>query len=128
MVFLHAAKTRTNASPPASINRDCAPWDGAAFRVSVPMDDGTVIDISIWQAPDIKFSKTFSFPDDSGQIGNAMIRSINGEYEALSGEVRFERVVEGMPVEGRFSFTSERGEAFNGQFKAEWGNVIVMCG
>ncbi len=113
---------------PASVNRDCAPWDGAAFTVSIPMSDGASIDISIWQAPDIKFPKTFSFPDNAGQVGNAMVRSANGEYETLSGKVRFESVREGTPVEGRFNFISEGGGKFNGQFKAEWGNVIAMCG
>ena len=78
----------------ATMNRDCAPWDGSAFRVSVPMDDGTVINISIWQAPDIKYSKTFIFPDDTGQVGNLSLLLANGEYETLSGEVRLEGVSE----------------------------------
>jgi hypothetical protein len=87
----------------ATVNRDCAPWDGSAFRVSIPMKDGTVINISIWQAPDIKFSKTFMFPDDTGQVGNASLLLANGEYETLSGEVRLEGVSEGKPFAGRFN-------------------------
>jgi len=113
---------------PATINRDCTPWDGSAFTVSVQVSDGRIIDISIWQSPDFIFPKTFSFPDETGQVGNVMVRSNNGEYEILSGEARFERVSVGEVVEGRFNFTSERGEAFQGQFIAEWGNVIAMCG
>jgi len=113
---------------PASIVRDCAPWDGSAFTVSVQMDGGTVIYISIWQVPDIKFPKTFSFPDETGQIGIAYILPEIDPLILLNGTVMFERVQEGMPLEGRFNFTSERGGQFKGQFKAEWRNEIVYCG
>src|SRR5687768_7811837 len=51
----------------ATINRDCAPWDGAAFTVSIPYDSVSTITISIWQSPDIKFPSTFSFPDPTGR-------------------------------------------------------------
>jgi len=112
----------------ATVSRDCAPWDGSAFRVTVPLSDGTVIDIAIWQAPDINFSKTFSFPDDTGQVGNASLRSASGEYEQLSGTVFFQRVDEGSPVEGRFELVTETGQRFEGQFEAEWDNQIIMCG
>lgn len=113
---------------PATINRDCAPWDGAAFTVSIPMDNGAIINISIWQSPDIKRPATFSFPDETGQVGNTVYLQPSGEYEQLSGKISFQRVEEGKPVEGEFSFTSGRGEQFNGKFKAEWGNLTVMCG
>jgi hypothetical protein len=112
----------------ATVHRDCAPWDGAAFTVRVPMRDGTLIDISIWQSPDIMFSKTFSFPDDTGQVGNAILIHPVGLPDMLSGNVAFQRVQAGMPIEGRFNFTSERGGQFEGQFLAEWDEQIIMCG
>ena len=113
---------------PATVNRDCAPWDGSAFRVLVQMEDGVVINISIWQAPDIKFSKTFIFPEDTGQIGNVSLVLANGEYESLSGEVRLEGVSEGKPFAGRFNLKSESGGMYVGQFEAEWDNQIALCG
>ena len=112
----------------ATINRDCAPWDGAAFTVSVPMEDGTSIKISIWQSPDIKHPIKFSLPDETGQIGVAYIPTNLNSFQELHGEVSFQRVEEGMPVEGEFSFTAESGEQFNSRFKAEWGNQVVYCG
>ena len=112
---------------PATINRDCAPWDGAAFTVSVPMD-GEVINISIWQSPDISFPVTFSFPDETGQVGNASLQFQVGLSQPLSGEVFFWRVDAESPVEGRFDLKDENGREFNGKFKAEWGNVTAMCG
>ena len=113
---------------PATINRDCAPWDGGAFTVSIPFDATTILTISIWQSPDIKFPVTFSFPDATGQIGIAYILPELGPLQQLSGEISFWRVAEGIPVEGEFSFTTVSGRQFKGKFEAEWGNEIVYCG
>jgi len=94
----------------------------------MPLEDGTVIDIAIWQAPDIKFSKTFSFPDDTGQVGNASYQSASGEYEQLSGTVFFQHVDETSPVAGWFELVTEAGQKFAGRFEAQWDNQIAMCG
>ena len=109
---------------PATINRDCAPWDGAAFTVLIPYDSMTTISISIWQSPDIKLPVTFSFPDDIGQLGFAYLHN----EHPLSGEVSFLRVGEARPVEGEFDLRDESGKRFIGKFKAEWSKVTAMCG
>jgi len=113
---------------PATINPDCAPWDGSAFTVSIPMDDGIIINISIWQSPDIKLPVTFSFPDETGQIGFAYILPELDPLQPLSGEVFFWRVDQGNPVKGEFNFKTESGKQFEGKFIAEWGNEIIYCG
>ena len=112
----------------AIVNRDCAPWDGAAFTVSIPYDSISTIEVSIWQSPDIKLPTVYSFPDESGRIGNAVRRSQIGLAEQLTGKLFFWRVEQGMPIEGEFNFTSGRGGRFEGKFKAEWGNQIAVCG
>jgi hypothetical protein len=113
---------------PATVNRDCAPWDGSAFRVRIPLKDGDVIDIGIWQTPDIKFSKTFSFPDDTGQVGYASLIDPAGSYEQLTGAVWFEGVSEGRTVAGGFRLKDERGAVFEGRFAAAWEGQVAMCG
>lgn len=113
---------------PATINRDCAPWDGGAFIVSIPIIDGITIHVSIWQSPDIKFPSRYSFPDESGQIGVAYILPDPDSLQQLSGVVSFGRVEQGIPVEGEFDLITESGKQFKGQFKAEWGNEVVYCG
>lgn len=85
-----------------------------------------MIIISIWQAPDINFSKTFIFPDDTGQVGNVSLWLANGEYETLSGEVRFEGVSDGKAIAGRFNLKSERGGVYVGQFKRS-GTIKLRC-
>ena len=92
------------------------------------MSDGTFIDISIWQSPDFNFPKSFSFPDDTGQVGNASYRSSSDKYEQLSGKVFFSRVKEGSPVQGTFGLVTEAGQRFEGQFEAEWEDTIALCG
>ena len=128
-LFIYASR---NQEPvpifPATINRDCAPWDGAAFTLLIPYDSITTISISIWQSPNIKLPVTFSFPDETGQIGFAYIWPELDPLQQLSGEVSFWRVEEGIPVEGEFSFTTESGQQFKGSFTAEWGNEVVYCG
>ena len=87
-----------------------------------------MIDISIWKAPNIKLPITFSFPDNTGQVGNASYRLTSDKFAQLSGKVFFQRVDEGSAVEGKFELVAEAGQQFNGQFKAEWGNLVMMCG
>jgi hypothetical protein len=117
---------------PATINHDCAPWDGSAFTVSIPVEEGN-INISIYQSPEIKhpvtFSfTTFSFHEGTEKIGHSLFLPVTGSPEPLTGKVFFERVEEGTTVEGEYHFSTENGKQFLGKFKAEWESEIVYCG
>lgn len=112
---------------PATINRDCAPWDGAAFTVSIPLEDET-IKISIYQPPDIQRFVRFSFPDETMREGHALLLLPVDVPDTLTGNVSFERVEQGVPVEGQFDLSTEAGRHFKGIFLAEWENEIVYCG
>ncbi len=128
-LFTYSARNPETAPVlPAAINRDCAPWDGMAFTVTISYDPVSVIDISIWQAPDISIPVTFRFPDLSGRVGNAVYRPQFGEPEQLTGTVFFRRVGEEGPVEGGFDFERGDGMQFKGKFKAGWGSQIALCG
>ena len=113
---------------PATIHRDCAPWDGAAFTVSIPYDTVSVIMISIWRSPDFEIAGTFSLPNEARQVGSAYIVSQLDPLVPLKGEVSFQRVEGTGPITGRFSLTSERGETFAGKFIAEWSEQMALCG
>src|SRR6266542_5274575 len=108
----------------ATVNRDCAPWDGAAFTVKIPMNDGTMISVSIYQSPESMLPATFSFPDETGRTGNALLLLPIGEPEELSGKISLPRLEQGVPVEGTFDLLTEKSEQFKGNFKAEWENEI----
>jgi hypothetical protein len=113
---------------PAVVNRDCAPWDGSAFTVSIPLPDGSSMTISIYQSPEIQRPASFSFPDESMSQGHALLLLPVGTPVQLTGTVWFQRVEQGIPVEGRFQFLSEAGVQFEGRFIAEWGDEIIYCG
>ncbi len=123
--------TRNRALEPvlsATISRDCAPWDGGAFTIRVPMHDGAIVDISIWQSPDIDRPISFSFPDETQQIGNTSLLRLFGVPEPLTGQVWLKNVRQRMPVEGGFSLTSERGARLEAKFVAQWDDQTVYCG
>jgi hypothetical protein len=111
----------------ATINRDCAPWDGSAFTISLPLEHRG-INISVYQSPDIKLPTRFSFQDDTLSSGNVLLILPVGSPEQLTGHVYFQRVNRDVPVEGTFDLITKAGEHFKGKFIAEWGNEIIYCG
>ena len=113
---------------PATINRDCAPWDGSAFTISIRYDPTTTITVSIWRTPEINIPTTFAFPDDTGEIGHVYILPELGPFQQLSGTVFLWHVDDEGPVEGRFELVTEAGQSFEGQFNAEWGEFVALCG
>jgi len=125
--FFYSLKPETQVFP-ATVNRDCAPWDGSAFTVTVQYDAMTEIYISIWRVPDIKFPSMYVLPDDEGQVGYGYILPELGPYTVLNGEVFLQSVSGDKPVEGRFNLKSERGERFEGRFIAEWEEKVILCG
>lgn len=112
----------------ATVSRDCAPWDGSAFTISIQYDATSTLAIFIWQAPDIKLPTTLSIPGRKDQVGYAYILPEIDPLMPLTGEVSFQRVSVDEPVEGRFNFTSERGDQIAGRFVAEWNDEVIMCG
>lgn len=113
---------------PATINRDCAPWDGAAFTIKIPLDDENIIDISIWKSPDIKLLTAFSFPDETGQVGNVLLMHRSGLPDRLSGKIFLMQVDPNLPVEGQFDLQDGNGTHFKWKFKAEWKHPMILCG
>jgi hypothetical protein len=114
----------------ATVNRDCAPWDGPAFTVSIPVDapSQAVILVSIWQSPDIAGPAAFAFPDRMGRTGNASLIGLSGQEEPLSGRVILRGADQGQPVEGSFDLMSETGSRFEGRLSASWGEQRALCG
>jgi hypothetical protein len=130
-VAWYSFSTRGQASGPvfhAAVNRDCAPWDGAAFTISIPYDSISTIQVSIWRSPEIKRAAIFSFPDETGRIGNAVRLSQIGSPEQLTGTVLVRGVAQGMPIEGEFNLFTETGSKFKGKFVANWAGSIALCG
>lgn len=76
----------------------------------------------------MKFPATFSFPDETGQVGYTYILPEFDSLIQLSGEVTFRHVEQGIPVEGTFDLRDKSGNHFKGIFNAEWGSEVAICG
>ncbi|HMB21927.1 MAG TPA: hypothetical protein VKP08_03795 [Anaerolineales bacterium] len=111
---------------PATIHRDCSPENASAFTISIPIAK-SVIGISIYQSPDINQPASFSFPDETGQVGNALRLLPSSGPDQLIGKVSFQRVEPGIPVEGEFNFVTDLGERLKGRFTAEWNKSFAAC-
>jgi hypothetical protein len=109
----------------AAASRDCAPWDGPAFTVSIHAELGSAIQVSIWQSPQILRAAAFSFP---GEQGTAMYHPKFGSPQPLSGRVTFRRVEPDLPITGELDLRSADGRQFQGIFEAFWTDAIVACG
>ena len=96
----------------------------AAFTVSIVYDSGTVIYISIWKSPDIKFPSTFPFRDETNQIGQAYILPELDPLILLNGKVSLSHVNAESPVEGAFDLKDENGNHFKGRFQSRVGKSI----
>jgi hypothetical protein len=96
--------------------------------MSVSYDTGTVLSISIWQAPEINFPFTISLSGDGEKNGYAYILQELGPFIQLHGNIFFQRVNTKEPVQGNFDLTDENGNQFSGKFIAEWRNEVIYCG
>ena len=118
----------------AEIQRDCAPWDGAAFSVSIQPVAGLkkidvpFIHVAIWQAPNLRGSAKFAFPDLTGKIGAAYIQTRSESVTPLRGTISFRRVMPNEIVEGQFDFLDPNGKRYSGKFAATWNGKIALCG
>ena len=112
----------------AVVQTDCAPWDGAAFTLSIPFDTGRLVRVSIYQSPHLQHRVTFSFPDPTGRVGEASFHPEFGPVAALKGTVTFQAVQEGIPFQGEFDLQSTDGMHLRGHFDATWVDRQALCG
>ncbi|HET6847099.1 MAG TPA: hypothetical protein VFH29_09710 [Anaerolineales bacterium] len=113
---------------PAVIQADCAPWDGAAFTLSIPFDTGRLARVSIYRAPDLPSRTRFSFPDATGRIGNAIYQPEFGEAQTITGSLTFDAVRRDAPASGEFDWQTADGLRMRGRFNAKWIQGQALCG
>ncbi len=112
----------------ATVNRDCAPWDGPAFSILIRYEPGSIIAISIWRSPNLRFPAAFSFPDKTRTVGDVLYLPQFGSPTQLSGRVSFRQAEHGIPVGGEFDLRAPGGRQFLGKFKALWTDALALCG
>ncbi len=125
-----------SATPlPAQIWNDCAPWDGPAFTITVPLarrsaEAPTILTIAIWEPADGRTPLSFVFPRDGARAqGSVTLQPRPGVSGLMSGQVRFRSLHSRQPVEGSFDLVSKGGEIVRGTFRARWvDGQRVLCG
>ena len=116
------------------VGQDCAPWDGAAFSVSLQPVAGLkrmdfpLIHISIWRAPSLRGAAHFEFPDVTAKVGAAFVQPRSGSVTPLRGTVSFKRVMPNEMTEGQFDLADPNGRHYAGKFTASWNGRMIMCG
>ena len=133
---LMAAPTVSKDQPPfcaALAMRDCAPWDGPAFRVFVsepgqttPNREASWLEIALWRTPDIKRATTITFPDQGGKVGLVIFEG--SASPGVSGTVTFRKAAWGEDVEAEFDFRALDGRHVTGRFRAPWLDDVPLCG
>ena len=129
------AAARANDAPVlgATIGASCAPWDGAAFVVEMPVDSlgrdltGARLAISVWKAPRIPAGTMFTFHGiaDSGAV---VLWSGKDSAQRLTGTVTFGAVGPDAPADGSFDLSTKGGRRLAARFHATWKKERVMCG
>jgi hypothetical protein len=135
---LKAADAQAAApAKPATIYFSFAPWDGAAYDLEIPLQNGAdaaepYIRIDIWGYPEFPDPETIHFTgkEDAGGgpskgEGRALFQSnLNKSMpESLAGTVSFKTLKKDSPVLGGYELATMDGKkVFRGSFQALWGN------
>jgi hypothetical protein len=110
--------------------RDCAPWDGAATRVTLRSaahaDAGLRLEVVVYDAPERVSGRAFRFSSLTDRVGAATLCG-RGPCQFASGTVRFEPFVPGGAVRGRLDLLFP-GRAARGAFRAAWDPAVALCG
>ncbi|MGN6153603.1 MAG: hypothetical protein ACTHOH_16600 [Lysobacteraceae bacterium] len=126
--------TRPEAAATAQIARSCAPWDGAAFTVSVPATgDGVdpaalpALRLSVWSAPQFDGERTVVFAEGDDRTGMALYAETVDRATPLTGEATFRQAADGS-IEGTLRLKAADGRRFERRFRGRLDPATAMCG
>lgn len=126
----------------ATVEHDCAPWDGPAFGLWIPTDHlgaglHSWIHLRIWQAPRHPLG-AFHFPDKTVKPKGTVVfftdlpspQQINWSKQPrqqMKGTVRFTRVRDDQNVIGTLDFMTDNNLRLRGTFEAGWIGSKRLC-
>lgn len=125
--------TRQEAVAVAHIARTCAPWDGAAFSVSVPLREGAdpgalpALRVMVWSPPRFEHARTVVFADGDNRTGVAQYAESEERATPLTGEATFRQAADG-GIEGTLRLIAADGRRFERRFRGPLDPGVVMCG
>jgi len=125
--------TRPEAFAVADVARACAPWDGAAFSVSVPLREGAdpgalpALRVMVWSPPQFEHERTVVFADGDDRTGVAQYMEAEDRATPLTGEATFRQAADG-GIEGTLRLKAADGRRFERRFRGRLDDRMVMCG
>lgn len=128
-----APPTRPEAVATAQIARTCAPWDGAAFTVSVPLGNDAdpaalpALQLSVWSSPQFDGERKIVFAEGDDRTGAASYAETVERATPLTGEATFRQAADGS-IEGTLRLKAADGRRFERRFRGRLGDRAVMCG
>ncbi len=121
-----------DSSAVGTIQGDCAPWDGAALAVALPMDSlgaGAQLLFSVWKS-DHEAAEHRWFIGSEGESDGVgrLCATPNRCVNVRSGWVEFNDIRVGDNTEGGYRLSLEDGRLLVGRFLARWIERRVLCG
>ena len=128
-----APPTRSEPVATARIARTCAPWDGAAFTVSVHVGHGVDpaalpgLQLSVWSSPQFDGERKVVFAEGDDRSGLAFYAETAEHTTPLTGEATFRQAADGS-IEGTLRLKAADGRRFERRFRGRLDPGTVMCG
>ena len=128
-----APPTRPEAVVAARIARTCAPWDGAAFTVSVSAGSAAdpaalpALQLSVWSSPQFDGERKVVFAKGDDRSGVAFYAETAERSTPLTGEATFRQAADGS-IEGTLRLQAADGRRFERRFRGRLDPGTVMCG
>ena len=118
----------------AVVRPDCAPWDGPAITIylttkrSAREITAPLLKISLWRNLPPPLNQPISL-NSSSQLGVAT-RCLRLEHceAALSGTITLTSYTARGGAAGSYELKFKNGEEERGSFRADWQNIVQMCG
>ncbi|MFN8861229.1 MAG: hypothetical protein ACK5ZR_13045 [Gemmatimonadaceae bacterium] len=125
----------------ATVEPDCAPWDGAALAFWIPTERlggprNGWLSLRLWLPP-TRAAGRYDFPDTTDRIGRVVhfvgltspkaIDWATQPHEELRGVVQVDRVDTNHPVRLDLDFTAVTGTRLTGRIEAQWIGAGGVC-
>jgi hypothetical protein len=111
---------------------DCAPWDGAATRIVMPLDSAsnTTLALALYQGPEQVRGHSWTIDEHSGdKLSVTLCRSGGGGcVTAREGWVRVQPGEPGSELRGQYRVILGDGRVLAGRFVAPIQPRTMLCG
>ena len=114
---------------------DCAPWDGAATRIVIPLDTGAggasrgQLTLALYEAPEALRGALWRITTENmNRLSVSLCQPVGDCVWASDGWVRVASGRQGSELRGQYRVTLANGSVLTGRFSAPLQARVQMCG